>query len=434
MPLSLPGVAMGNPLTSQSFLQRRLQYLLLLRGLAVTAQLVALLLMARVFELALPWLPVGLIISTLMVYTGFTWYRARHSAAADDAAIFRQLLVDVAALSALVYFTGGSVNPFITLFLLPITFAAATLRPYFAWPIALVAISAYTLLMFFNRPLMEAVHQHGEGFSLHLWGMWYGFIISAALLVYFIGRVGHALRERDRLLAAAREDALRADQLIAMGTLATGTAHELGTPLATMAVLVHDMETEQHNNTEMHDNLLCLREQIDRCKNVLARLAVNTGQLQADSGQRLPVDQYLDEVIAEWRELRTDIGIDVDWAGESPAPVIIADRTLTQALMNVLNNSADAGAEQVSLLVDWTDDSLRLTVIDDGSGLEREARAHAGAIPYSSKPAGEGLGLGLFLARVTLQRFGGRLEIDNHAGGGTRVDIELPLKPILAAT
>lgn len=429
---------MSSLLHSSSFLQRRLQYLLLLRLLAVAAQLVALLLMAQVFGLELPWLAVGVILLALLAYTAFTWYRSRRSTAANDAAICRQLLVDVAALSGLVYFTGGSVNPFITLFLLPITFAAATLRPHFTWPIALVAIAAYTLLMFFNRPVMEAVHQHDDGFSLHLWGMWYGFIVSAVLLVYFIGRVGHALRERDRILSAAREDALRADQLIAMGTLATGTAHELGTPLATMAILVRDMEMEQQDNPpgnhELRDNLHCLREQIDRCKNVLARLASDTGQLQADSGQSLPLDQYLDEVTSEWRDLRENIKIDTSWPNAAHAPVITVDRTLTQALLNVLNNAADAGAEYISLEADWSDEQLHLTVIDDGSGLGREARTRAGTTPYSDKPPGEGMGLGLFLASTTLQRFGGRLDIANHAGGGTCVRIELPLKPLVSGT
>ncbi len=425
---------MRSQLSSQSFLQRRLQYLLLLRLLAVAAQLIALALMVRLFGLTLPWLAVGLVIVLLLGYTAVTWYQARHSAAASDAAICRQLLVDVAALSALVYYTGGSVNPFITLFLLPITFAAAALRPRFVWPIALLAITAYTLLMFYNRPLLEAGHQHGQGFALHLWGMWYGFIVSAVLLVYFVGRLGQALRERDRHLAAAREEALRADQVIAMGTLATGTAHELGTPLATMAVLARDMEEDCQDDPDMHANLQCLREQIDRCKNVLGRLASDTGQWPADSGHSLPLDQYLNGVADEWRELRDGIDLKTHWRCDVPAPVIIADRTLTQALLNVLNNAADAGASRIWLEADWSDETMRLNVIDDGGGLTYQAREQAGLTRYSGKPAGEGLGLGLFLARITLQRFGGQLHIDDHADGGTRVDIVLPLTSILATS
>lgn len=416
-----------------SFHQRRLQYLLLLRLLAIGAQLIALALMAWGFDIRLPWLPVGFIITGLLVYTAITWYRTRQSDAIRDGAIFRQLLVDVTALSGLVYFTGGSVNPFITLFLLPITFAAASLPSRYTWTVACTAIAAYTLLMFFNEPFLQS-HTHASSFSLHLWGMWYGFIISAALLVYFVGRLGRALQQRDRSLATAREEALRAEQLIAMGTLATGTAHELGTPLSTMAVLVSDLQQDAPQQAELDESLSCLREQIDRCKAVLARLASDAGELQAEAGQRQPVSVYLDTVLQEWRQLRAGIEVQTDWRGPRPGPAIIADRTITQALLNVFNNAADAGAERIDLSCHWDEDSLHLTVIDDGSGLTADAKSHMGNLPYSDKPAGEGMGLGLFLARLTLQRFGGSLEIDDHAAGGTRVGIFLPLRPILAGS
>lgn len=419
----------------QSFLQRRLQYLLLLRLLAVAAQVVALVLMVMLFDLSLPWLPVTAIIGALLLYTAVAWQHARQATATDDAAIFRQLLIDIIALSALVYYTGGSANPFITLFLLPITFAAASVRTRYAWPLAGLAVFAYTLLMFFNQPVLESHHAHGEGFSLHLWGMWYGFIISAALLVYFVGRIGQALRERERLLAAARENTLRADQLIAMGTLATGTAHELGTPLATMAVLVRDMEVEQRQDPEMHDNLRCLREQIDRCKQVLAKLASDTGQLQAGTGRRQPVNDYLQAVISEWRNLRQGVDVHADLQGPQPPPAIIADRTLTQALLNVLNNAADAGAARLQVDGLWSAENLRLSIADDGRGLPAGAGLRLGQEPLHSQERDEdapGMGLGLFLARTTLQRFGGRLDIADQAGGGARVDIHLPLQVLLA--
>lgn len=416
-----------------AFLQRRLQYLLLLRLLAVAAQVLALLLMAGPFGISLPWLPLALILAGLLVYTGLAWQHAPETSASSDAAIFRQLLVDIVALSALVYYSGGPANPFIALFLLPITFAAASLRPRHAWPLAGLAVLAYTLLMFFHRPVLAPHHDHGENFALHLWGMWYGFIISAALLVYFVGRIGHALRERDRQLAIARENALRADQLIALGTLATGTAHELGTPLSTMAVVVADMEADpvRNGDPETRDNLHCLREQISCCKQVLARLASDAGQLQADTGQAQPLDGYLAGVVDEWRALRPGIELHSRWLGRHPAPRLIADRTLTQALLNVLNNAADADARHIRLVACWSGERLLARISDDGSGLPAAARARLGVEPYSSKTGGDGLGLGLFLARTTLQRFGGHLDIDDSASGGARVDIDLPLQALL---
>lgn len=424
------------PLPSQSFLQRRLRYLLLLRLLAIAAQIIALWAMTGLFGLDLPWLPLALVISALLVITALSWQHAREVSASDDKAVFRQLLIDVLALSVLVYYSGGPVNPLISLFLLPITFAAASLRPRNAWPIAGLAALAYTGLMFFHQPVLGPHDNHAHGFSQHLWGMWYGFVISAALLVYFVGRIGRALRDRDRILAAARENSLRADQLIALGALATGTAHELGTPLATMAVLVSDMEAEQRDqgeqsDPELRDNVHCLREQIDRCKQVLARLANNAGQLQADSGCRQPIDDYLSTVVDEWRQLRPGIDLHADWQGSQPAPEVIADRTLTQALLNVFNNAADAEANHIRLTAQWSAQALQLSVIDDGSGLPTQGREQIGRQPFSDKSGG--LGLGLFLARITLQRFGGQLNIDDGSDGGVRVDIHLPLQSLLTS-
>lgn len=422
---------------TKSFVQLRLTYLLLLRLFAVGGQLLALGMMAWVFDLPLPWLPVTVIILALLAYTLFSWRHARETTASTDGAIMRQLLVDVAALTGVVYFTGGPANPFITLFLLPITFAAASLRPRHTWLIATAAIVAYTWLMFFHEPLLHQQHHHhhdhaADGFSLHLWGMWYGFIIIAALLAFFVARIGRALRERDRALAAAREETLRGQQLVAMGTLAAGTAHELGTPLSTMAVVVNDLEHEYQDQAELADSLRLLRQQISRCKDVLARMAADAGQLQADAGSRQPVNEFLQSVIDDWQALRQDVELEQDWQGSKPAPEIITDRVLTQALVNVFNNAADAAASRVKILVKWNDDLLSLEVTDDGDGMDQEARLRAGIVPYSSKPPGEGLGLGLFLARTTLQRFGGQLELHDAPGGGLCVTIKLPLQPILA--
>jgi two-component system, sensor histidine kinase RegB len=427
---------MPNTHPAKSFVQLRLTYLLLLRLFAVGGQLLALGLMVWVFELPLPWLPITVIISLLLIYTLFSWRHAREAKASSDGAIVRQLLADVGALSGVVYFTGGSANPFITLFLLPITFAAASLRPRHTWLIATTAIVAYTLLMFFHQPLLHQQHHHpahaADGFSLHLWGMWYGFIISAALLAFFVARIGTALRERDRALAAAREEALRGQQLVAMGTLAAGTAHELGTPLSTMAIVVNDLEHEYREQPQLAESLQLLRQQIARCKTVLARMAADAGELQADAGRQQPVDKYLKTLVAEWQQLRQDVELEQHWRGSEPAPAIITDRVLTQALLNVLNNAADAAISRVTIAATWSDDLLSLEVTDDGSGMDQDARLRAGVVPYSSKPAGEGLGLGLFLARTTLQRFGGRLELHDAPEGGVRVSIMLPLQPILA--
>lgn len=422
-------------------MQQRLRYLLLLRLLAVSGQVLALLLTAGLYDVSLPWWPVGLVLAVLLGYTAYSWQHLPDANASSDGAILRQLLVDIAALSVLVYFTGGPFNPFITLFLLPITFAAASLPLKSAGVLAGLAIVAYTLLMLLHQPLPDQAlhhsHQHdteagfiGSGFDLHLWGMWYGFILSAALLVFVVSHIGRALHERDAALARAREAALRNEQLIALGSLAAGTAHELGTPLATMAVLVKDMQAD-NTEPEIQASLMLLRDQIDRCKKALAGMAENAGQLQADAGRPLPLNIYLDEVISEWQTLRDGVTVAVDWRGLTPT--ILTDRTLTQALHNVLHNAADAAATQIAVQAECEQHALQLIIIDNGQGLSAATTAQIGKLAYSSKSATDnpGMGLGLFLARTTLQRFGGNLEIRDHENGGTQVNINLPLQSLL---
>lgn len=255
-----------------------LKYLLLLRSLVIAGQLIALAIIHWGIGLAVPWVPVLGVLGALVALTALSWQRARHAPAIRQREFVAQLLADIAALTVLVYFTGGSVNPFISLFLLPIVFAAAAMPPAYTVLIAVAAVICYTLLMFFHVPLIEG-HLHTGGFDLHLWGMWYGFVISAAGVAAFVARIARTAREQDQALARAREQALRAERVVALGTLAAGTAHELGTPLATMAALAKDLELDLRDNPALSRNLGLLRTQIQRCKAILAQLAADAGEL-----------------------------------------------------------------------------------------------------------------------------------------------------------
>lgn len=341
-----------------------------------------------------------------------------------------QLLIDVAALALLLYFTGGATNPFAPLFLLPVVVAAATLTAPYVWLIALVAVACYTSLMFFHAPL----HAHGDAgadFRLHVWGMWIGFLIAAGLVAFFVSRIGAALRDHDRALARAREEALRNEQVLALGTLAASTAHALGTPLSTIAVLAKDLEDACTNDPALVRDLKLLRAQIDRCKQILARMALDAGQLQAGAGLRMTVDQYLREVIGEWRGSRPHSSIDAHCAGPSPAPQIVADRTLTLAIINVLDNAAETSGDAVLIQARWDERELRIAVRDRGPGIAPQLARRLGQPFVTTKPAGSGLGLGLFLARTTLDRLGGSLRFSTAEDGGNLAEITLPLGPLL---
>jgi two-component system sensor histidine kinase RegB len=241
-------------------------------------------------------------------------------------------------------------------------------------------------------------------------------------------------RSRDRLLAQMREDELRNERIVALGTLAAGAAHELGTPLSTMAVLARELESEPGASTDAINKLSVLRAQIDRCKQILATLAASAGAERAEAAQGAPLDDWLHDLVARVNALRPNVTVRTSIEGPLPAPRIVAEQTLGQAILNVLNNAADASPEAVELAARWNAELLEVDVCDRGPGVAPDVAEVAGQAPVSTKEAGEGLGLGLFLANTTLQRFGGSIRLYNRTGGGACAQILLPLAELRLPT
>jgi len=307
---------------------------------------------------------------------------------------------------------------------------AATILPRaYTWTMAGVTVACYSALFFFNRPLPHDGMHHDGGFQMHVLGMWVGFVVSAGFVAFIIVGMAHSLRERDRKLADARERALQDERLVALGTLAAGAAHELGTPLGTMAILTAELEQEYSDPThgDLHNKLGILHRQIDRCKEALSVISASAGAGRAEAGHRMQVRSYLDEVTREWQEQRVDAILKTAIDSSAPPGEIIAERTLTQALVNVLNNAADASPANVTLDANWTAATLRLDISDRGPGLDADMFNRLGKTPVSTKP--EGMGVGLYLAQATIDRLGGRLSVSNRPDGGTTVEITLPLLP-----
>lgn len=410
-----------------------LKYLLQLRLLLIGAQALGLAFIGSHFDLDVPWSIAAAVLGAMTVYTAWSWIQLKGGRSPDTAEFARQCAADLSALTVLIYFSGGSVNPFISLFLLPIVFAAAALPMRASVGIAIAAVTCYTLLMFFNVPIGGAqAHAHGHAIELHLWGMWYGFVLSAGCIAYFVARIATTLRAHDRALARARERALEAERVVALGTLAAGTAHELGTPLATMAILAKDLDTDLAGQPALHASIVTLREQIARCKESLARLATDAGELPADSGRPANADAFLGGLLADWRSQQADLDVTIAVDGPRPAPRILADRTLQQALLNVLNNAADASSRHVEARGAWDAHAMWLEVRDDGPGIANAVREQVGRGIVSTK--GErGLGIGLYLAHSVLTRLGGRVEFSTPPGGGTVVHVEIPLAALSTA-
>lgn len=408
-----------------------LQRLLVLRNIAIFGQILMLLLVVYGLGLDLPVGAIGGAIALLALLNLLTWLRLQRTWPVTNAELFAQLLLDVLVLTVMLYFSGGSTNPFVLVYLVPITLAAAALPGFYTWIMAAITVVCYSLLMTAYRPLPHVYTQHGSDFDLHVLGMWLAFVMSAGLIAYFVVKMSQTLRDRDHALAALREDQLRNERILALGTLATGAAHELGTPLSTMAVLLKELEIESNAAPAMTEKLGILRDQVMRCKHILSNLTASTGQVRAEAGSGMDLDRYLIQVVANWQGMRPAAKVVSHWHGTRPAPRILAEQTLSQAIMNILNNAADASPDQMEVEGQWNERELRLEVRDRGHGLAPAVEKNAGTLFFTTKGPDLGLGLGLFLARATLNRFGGSVHLFNREDGGAGTRLTLPLTDLL---
>ena len=399
-----------------------LRRLLGLRAITLAVLGLTLWFVVKHLGMPLPLAPLVTVLTGMLVLSFATLWRLRRDWPVQDRELFGQLLLDVASLTTLFYFSGGSTNPFVVLYLLPLAITAAALPASYVWGMAAVTTLSYTALLFWHVPLPHSAQAHDADFGLHVLGMWLGFVLSAVLIAGFAVRMTATVRERDRMLAAMRENVLRHERVLALGTLATGAAHELGTPLSTMAVLVKDIEPERGVSAE---KLVILRTQIARCKEILASLSATAGQVRAESGRSLALDAWLSDLMERWLALRPDVNASQLLDGTQPPPRVVSEHTLAQAITNILNNAADASPESVEIDARWSADELVLEIADRGAGLAPEVLASTSA-PYLTTKS-DGLGLGLFLAYTTFSRFGGDVRLMQREGGGVLCRLTLPL-------
>jgi len=380
-------------------------------------------------QLHIPLLPLIIVISIYGAVNIVSWLMLRHRLAIAINTFFLQLLIDVITLTVILYFTGGSTNPFVSLLLLPLVIVAATAPRLYAWGMAGITIASYTLLMFLYTPLHEVGDHQSGNFDQHIVGMWFSFLLGVGLIVFFVVELADSLRKREQTITDAREKALRDEHLVSLGTFAAGAAHELGTPLATMAVITKELQNDLADNPGVTDQTRMLREQIDRCKQTLTQISARAGQSRAEGGIQQTLDRYLNGVLQQWRLMRPAVTLQPQWSGPRPAPTIVIDDTLSQALTSILNNAADASPQQIGITGEWDHEQLRLEISDRGEGLNETVQASIGSAFFTTKNGGQGLGV--FLAHAVIERLGGTLSINNRDGGGASVKILLPLKLLM---
>lgn len=370
-------------------------------------------------EIALPLAPVLALLLLMAVFNLVVqWWASSEDLQAVDLA--GQLAVDLVAMGVMLYLTGGATNPLVSLLLLPVAVAAFTLPARWVAGIAALAIGLYSFLMLYSLPLPIADAERAT--RLHLGGMWLTFVVSATLLAWFVTRMTQALRARDLQLAAAREEALRDAQVVALGQLAAGAAHELGTPLATMNVLAGELVADPRLPEDARGDLDLLRRQIGICKEIVGGLTQKAGIERAR--QAVSAVAWIEGLLARWRTLWPQVTCALDVAGEGEAPQILAEASLEQGVTNLLNNAAQIAPQGMRVVLDWDAWVLRIAVHDRGPGFPPEVLRRCGAEPLPAiAHASTGSGIGLWLTRAAVERRGGRLRLQNDSGGVAAIEL-----------
>jgi two-component system sensor histidine kinase RegB len=374
-------------------------------------------------DIALPQLPMFAVAGLMAGFNGYIQWRAPAVDPVGNSELFGQLCVDLVALAILLYLSGGAANPLISFLLVPVAVAALSLPGGFAAAVALLAIGLYSLLMWQFLPLSAGDADRAA--RLHLVGMWITFVVSATMIAWFVARMTASIRERDNCLAAAREQALRDERVVALGALAAGAAHELGTPLATIAVVVGELEREVFQNPEVHADLALVKEQIGICKAIISSLTARTGVQRPDQLEVKDAGAWLQGVRARWHTMRPRVASRLTLEGSAAPSAIAIDATLEQAVVSLLNNAADAGGAEIDIRLDRDDATLRIVIKDGGPGFSNDVLHQAGRAPMPARSGGAGIGL--MLAFSAVERMGGRLVLDNPSDGGGRACIELPV-------
>ncbi|PMR74993.1 ATP-binding protein [Billgrantia endophytica] len=410
------------PLSTPS---RNLVRLTIVRGITWTGFLAAIVIGVELLHFELKVVAVIGVIVSMGLINLFTWWRLGRQWVVNHSEYVLHLLADVLGLTLLFYFTGGSTNPFINYYLVPVTIAAATLPWRYAWIIASAAMASYTMLMFDYHPVPQLTHHHGdESVNLHILGMWLNFALSAGLVTFFIYKMAHALRSRDQALSRTREAALRNEQVVAVATQAAGTAHELGTPLSTMAVLLSEMREEAQGNPALRKDIDLLRQQVDVCKSRLQHLVQSADRRRMAEPEVYDARDWLEGVVQRWLVLRPDVSHRLEIAGQRGTPWLKVDTTLEQAITNLLNNAADANPDDIHIGLDWNGNEVILDIRDHGPGVAMDIADQLGETFVSTKS--KGMGIGLFLTHATINRFGGGVSLYNHPDGGTLTEVILP--------
>jgi two-component system sensor histidine kinase RegB len=402
-----------------------------LRWLAVFGQIATIALVVGGFGIRLPVLSMAFVLAVLIAFNIASHLRWHEETKVSNRALFFAMLVDVAILTAQLYLSGGTSNPFIFLYLLQVILSAVLLEVWSTWLI--VAISGLCLLGLskFSHPLLLPSDNNGGMPELYIDGMIICFLLNAGLLVFFLTRISGNLKVRDVQLADARQRSTEEEHIVKMGLLASGAAHELGTPLATMSVILGDWRRmpEFSNNPDLIEDLSEMQRQLQRCKTTLSSILLSAGEARGESSVKTTINTFLNHLADDFRATRPVQTFIFENQIQEDVPVVF-DSALKQMICNVLDNALEASPAWLALTVSRDADVLVIVVSDTGPGFLPLILENLGQA-YQSTKGRPGSGLGIYFVVNVVRKLGGSVIARNRQDGGAVVKIELPLSALM---
>jgi two-component system sensor histidine kinase RegB len=396
----------------------RLDTILRLRWLAALGQLAAIFIVAQGLEFDLPIVPcLGIIglsaLLNLVLQIAFNPMQRLEPAYAATL-----LALNIAELAGLLFFTGGLQNPFSFLFLAPVLISATALPTRLTLALGIFAVACATALGFFHMPLPWDGDDPLELPPIYLFGVWLSILLAIGVTSLYTFQVTEEARKLSDALAATELVLTREQHLTQLDGLAAAAAHELGTPLSTIFLISRELEKITLDNPELADDLKTLREQAQRCRDILAKIT----QLSSTGApfDRMPLSTLIEELVAPHRDFGIAIKVRIAVAGASE-PVGMRNPAILYGVGNILENAVDFARETVEVNAWWNADTVEIVISDDGPGIAPDMLKRIGE-PYLSRRRSadeassehSGLGLGIFIARTLLERTGAKVSFSNR--------------------
>ena len=402
-------------------------WLMKLRWSSIAGQIATILGVYWLLRIPVPLVPLGVVVGIELIsnVACALWFKRRPPV--HEWHLAAVMALDIGLLTGLLYFTGGPFNPFSFLYLVNIALAAVALHAQWTWMLVAFALLCFGLLPLLDyRELPLGELSAAEHVGLHQQGTWVAFGVAAGFIVHFLWRVTGALAARERELNQARSEAAQKERLASLATMAAGAAHELATPLGTIALAAKELERQLDRGGQAADDVRLIREQVARCRLILDQMGGGVGKSAEQTVESVSLGALFDEVLSGVRDAPP---VHLEVAPSAAATRLrLPPRAVAQALRSLVTNAQDASPPRQPVVVSAAieDSALAVEVRDRGSGMPPEVLERVGEPFFTTKPPGQGMGLGLFLTRAVVERLGGSLVIDSTPPDGTRARVVVP--------